>query len=165
MHGAAVTSATSRKQPYSAALSLVLAVASWVALTWISPAAFACGLVFGIGAFLLGVLGYSSARVNTKPVRPAFRSLTGASSGAVTALLAVLLWALVWPEVAARQVQQEKANSLIAAILSQTNGTVATATPQFSKPGGVYVDSVRFSLKGEGTNSIVCYTTDGSEPT
>src|SRR6266850_1240636 len=165
MYGAAVTSATNKKQPYSAALSLVLATASWIALTWISPAAFACGLVFGLGAFLLGLTGYNSARASGNPFRPAFRSLTGASSGAVTAVLAVVLWALVWPEVAARQVQQEQAHSLLATILSQTNGTVATAAPQFSKPGGVYVDSIKFSLKGEGTNSIVCYTTDGSEPT
>ena len=80
-----------KKQPYSAALSILLAIASWITLFWTSPAAFASGLVFGAGAILLGLSGYGSALRTCAGFRSIFGSLTGTVSGLVTSALAVLI--------------------------------------------------------------------------
>src|SRR5256885_11166378 len=71
LDGAAVISAD-KQQPYSAALSVVLAIASWATLFWTSPAAFASGLVFGLGAVLLGLNGYTSTVRISGRFRPIF---------------------------------------------------------------------------------------------
>lgn len=159
-----MSSANDKKLPFSSGLSLLLACASWIMLAWTLPAAFASALLFGSTAVFLGFTGYRDALGNAKKFRAAFGSLTGATSGVVTSLLAVLIWILVWPDVAERRAQQERAHGLLAAITTQTPASTATAVPDFSKRGGVYPEMVTVALTGEGTNSLVCYTTDGSEP-
>ena len=54
---------------------------------------------------------------------------------------------------------------MLAKIVSQTNGTALVAEPRFSKPGGVFADSVSIVLTGEAKDAIICYTLDGLEPT
>src|SRR5258706_363330 len=163
MGGAAVISADT-KPSYTPVLSLLLATASWIPLFWTTPAAFACAVTFGLGAVLLGISAFRYAALEGAGFGPIFRSLTGAASGAVTSMLALTIWTLVWPGIAARQSQQERAHSLLSSMNRQTTGAVPAAPPHFSQPGGTYSDSVLVSISAGSADSIVCYTTDGSEP-
>ena len=107
-----------------------------------------------------------TAQAKGRPVfRAIFRSALGGTSGLITALLSVLVWVSVWPEIAARHAWEERAQALLTSITTQTGGSVQTELPNVSATGGVYADSVRVALTGQGKDSVICFTLDGSEPT
>jgi hypothetical protein len=174
------TAVRSQRTPRITALSMLLGALSWVALFWTTPAAFACSLFAGALAIWIGWIGYRHAAKQSKELstvdvgsgapstgsfRPIFRSALGGASGLIAVLLASMLWITVWPEIAERRVREQRAAALLNTIRTQIGGSIPADLPKFSKPGGLYPDSVAISLAGEGPDSVICYTLDGSEPT
>jgi len=50
--------------------------------------------------------------------------------------------------------------------MNNTQGYQGVAeSPQFSQPGGFYSSSLNIEISAESSNAVICYTTDGSEPT
>src|SRR4051794_25910138 len=120
MHGAAVTRASPKK---TNVVALLAAIASWVCLKWNLPPAFAGALLLGLTAVWLGIRGYPATREGTPRFRLVFDSSLAATSGLISALLALAIWILIWPQFAAHQAQQEKAHALLASIASDTSAT------------------------------------------
>jgi len=162
IHGSDVTSTRKKR---SKSFPWLPAIASWILLQLNSPAAYASGVALGVLAVWLGVTLYRRTRQMDEGFTAAANGMLSASSGLTSAAVALGIWALVWPQVAARRATQDRAHLLLSNITMDTNATVAAAEPVFSKPGGIYQEGVSVSLASPGSDAILCYTTDGSEPT
>ena len=162
LHSAAVSRQSNNKSHY---LALLVAAASWVCFVSNTPTGFAGALTLGLFAAWLGWYSYRASVSSNGGFRAILQALIGGTSGIVTSLLAIALWTLVWPEVAARQAQQREAHVLLSNIETQSDATIPTAEPRVSTPGGVYSEAVTVTLANGASDSIICYTLDGSEPT
>lgn len=149
--------------PRTAGLSIVAGILSWIALFWPTPQAFASSAI--LGAFAIWLACEAGLLRGAANFGALVRSAIGGASGLTATLLAILLWVAVWPEASARHSRETQAQALLAKIAAQTNGTLPARLPEFSKPGGLYGESVAITLAPESSDSLICYTLDGSEPT